>query len=139
MTVIKGYLTFSGKCSDALTFYKECLGGELTMQKFSDSPMANQMPPEMKDNILHAMLSNNGVTLMGSDMGGMQGVAAGNAITLMLNCSSEEEIRNYFSKLSVGGKVSHPLEDTFWGAMLGDFTDKYGIPWMLHFDKNAKQ
>ena len=57
----------------------------------------------------------------------------------MLNCSSEEEIKTTYKKLSSGGKADHPLENSFWGALFGDLTDKYGNHWLLHFDKNQEQ
>ncbi|HMS65248.1 MAG TPA: VOC family protein, partial [Ignavibacteria bacterium] len=60
----------------------------------------------------------------------------GNAVSLILNCSSEEELNECYNKLSAGGKSEHPVEITFWGAMFGDLTDKFGNHWLLHFDKS---
>lgn len=134
MTQINSYLTFSGNCREAMTFYKECLGGELIFQKIGESPLAGKMPEQMKESILHSTLINGSVTIMGSDMVGEQGLIKGNSVSLMLNCSSEEEIKNYYAKLSEGGKATHPLENTFWGALFGDLTDKFGNQWLLHFD-----
>jgi PhnB protein len=139
MTSINSYLTFSGNCLEAMTFYKECLGGELTLQKIGESPLADQMPPQMKECILHSTLTKDSLVLMGSDMVADQGLTKGNAVSLMLNCSSEEETRTLYSKLSSGGKATHPLENTFWGALFGDLTDKFGNNWLLHFDKNQEQ
>ncbi|HMK05571.1 MAG TPA: VOC family protein [Ferruginibacter sp.] len=136
MTQINSYLTFNGNCRQAMTFYKKCLGGELTLQTIGDSPMADKMPAKMKDCILHATLINGTVTIMASDMVSENGLIKGNAVSLMLNCSSEEEIRNCYTNLAAGGKADHQLEDTFWGALFGDLTDKFGNHWLLHFDKN---
>ncbi|HEY6062822.1 MAG TPA: VOC family protein [Chitinophagaceae bacterium] len=137
-TQINTYLTFSGNCREAMTFYKECLGGELTLQTIGESPIADRMPAKMKECILHSALTNGAWVLMGSDMVGETGLLKGNSVSLMLNCSSEEEIKNCFEKLSSGGKKDHPLEDSFWGALFGDLTDKFGNHWLLHFDKNSK-
>ncbi|MBS1511337.1 MAG: VOC family protein [Bacteroidetes bacterium] len=136
MTYINSYLTFNGNCSEAMQFYKDCLGGELTLQTIDESPLADQMPQRMKDCILHATLTNGQLVIMASDMVGEKGLIKGTAVSLMLNCSSEEEIRQYYSSLSEGGKMTHPLEISFWGALFGDLTDKYGNQWILHFDKN---
>jgi len=73
---------------------------------------------------------------MGSDMVSEKGLVKGNSVSLMLNCSSEAETKDWFEKLSAGGKVDHPLEDSFWGALFGDLTDKFGNHWLLHFDKS---
>ena len=136
MTHINSYLTFNGNCREAMTFYKECLGGELFVQTVGESPLSDKMPPQMKECILHATLTKGALVLMGSDMVDEKGLLKGNSVSLMLNCSSEEEIKTCFEKLSSGGKKDHPLEDSFWGALFGDLTDKFGNHWLLHFDKS---
>jgi len=135
MTQINTYLTFDGNCREAMTFYKECLGGELTLQKIGESPLAEKMPANMKDYILHAALTRGDLLLMGSDMVPEPGLTKGNAVSLALACGSEIEIRNCFEKLSSGGKATHPLEDTFFGSIMGGLTDKFGNHWLLNFDK----
>jgi PhnB protein len=135
MTQINSYLTFSGNCREAMTFYKDCLGGELFLQTIGESPMAGNMPAKMKDCILHSTLTKGALVIMGSDMVADKGLIKGNSVSLMLNCSSEEEIRNSYNSLSAGGEATHPLEDTFWGALFGDLTDKYGNHWLLNFEK----
>ncbi len=138
MTQIVSYLTFNGNCREAMNFYQKCLGGELVLQPIGDSPMADNIPPEMAGCILHATLTKGGLLLMASDMVGEQGLVRGNAVSMMLNCGSESEIKACYAALSEGGQVLHPLEDTFWGALFGDLTDKFGNQWLLHFDKNAR-
>ncbi len=107
------------------------------MQTVGESPMAEKMPPRMQDTILHASLTKDAFVLMGSDMVGEQGLIQGNAVSLMLNCSSEAEIRTLFTVLSAGGRANHELEHTFWGAIFGDLTDRFGNHWLLHFDQHA--
>jgi PhnB protein len=136
MTQINSYLTFGGNCREAMTYYKKCLGGVLELQTLGESPMADRMPKEMKECILHSTLTTASFVLMGSDMTPETGLKKGNSVSLMLNCRSEADIRMYFDKLSIGGTVLHPLENTFWGALLGDLTDKFGTNWILNFDKN---
>ena len=137
MSQIQSYLTFSGNCREAMTFYKNCLGGELNLQTIGDSPMAGQMPGEMKDCILHSTLIKGPLVLMGSDMVDSSGLIKGNSVSLMLDCTSEEEIRNCYEKLSEGGEATHPLENTFWGALFGDLTDKYGNHWLLNYTRST--
>jgi PhnB protein len=135
MTQINAYLNFNGQCREALTFYKECLSGDLYLQKISESPMAAQMPSEAGPNILHGSLTRNGtVMLMGSDMMG-NALRPGNSIVLCLNCSSDEEINDFFTRLSAGGQVKMPLHQSFWGATYGELTDKFGLLWMLNYTK----
>jgi len=135
MTQINSYLTFNGNCREAMNFYKDCLGGELTLQTIGESPLADKMPPQMKECILHATLIKDKLVLMGSDMVGENGLKKGNSVSLAINCSSDEEIRSFYEKLSAGGKKDHALEESFWGATFGDLTDKYGNHWLLNYEK----
>lgn len=139
MTHINAYINFNGSCREAMTFYKECLGAELDLQTIGGSPIEAQCPAGMKDQIMHATLTKGPLLLMGSDMTGPWKVVKGNDMALSLNCSSEEEINTFFSKLSDGGEILDPLKIQFWGAMFGVITDKFGIRWMLNYDKNKQQ
>jgi PhnB protein len=132
---IYAYLTFSGNCREAMIFYKECLGGELTFQTIGESPFSSKMPKKMKNAILHSSLTNGDFMLMASDIVGEKGLSSGNSVSLMLACRSEEEAKECYEKLSKDGEQTHPMEQTFWGALLGDLIDKYGNQWLLLFQK----
>lgn len=136
MTQINSYLTFNGNCREAMTFYHSCLGGELNFQTIGESPMAGKLPAKMKECILHATLTKGTLVLMGSDMVPDSGLVKGNSVSLSLNCSSEEEIRSLYDSLSKGGEATHPLEVTFWNALFGDLTDKFGNHWILNYTLN---
>ena len=134
MTQINTYLNFDGITRDAMTFYQQCLGGELIMQKVAESPMAAQMPSEMGAKILHSSLTKDGLLLMASDMLGRSTVN-GNNVMLCINCGSEEEINSFFNNLAAGGKINDPLQQSFWGATFGKLTDKFGVHWMFNYSK----
>ena len=139
-TQINAYVGFNGKCREAMNFYKDCLGGELTVQTVGGSPIEKEFPEGMKDQILHSSLMRNGtLMLMATDCSAPGGFVEGNNIALSLNCSSEEEINTFYSRLSEGGKIIDSLKQQFWGALFGVFDDKYGIRWMLNYDKNQQQ
>ena len=116
-----------------MIFYKNCLGGELAFQTIGESPISEKMPKKMKDCILHSTLSKDNFVIMASDMVEDKGLIKGNAVSLMLNCRSEKEIKEFYQKLSENGEPTHPLETSFWGAMFGDLTDKYGNRWLLQY------
>lgn len=138
MSQINAYLTFNGNCREAMTFYKKCLGGELVLQTIEDSPMADKIPPEMRHNVLHSTLTKGPLLIMASDMVSEHGLRKGNSVSLMLHCSSEEEIKTCYESLSKGGLATHPLENTFWGALFGDLTDKFGNHWLLNYEKSLE-
>jgi PhnB protein len=133
--ILNSYLTFSGNCREAMNFYKKCLGGKLVLQTVGESPLSEKMPKDMKKCILHSTLTNGNLILMGSDMVPQSGLVKGNAVSLSLDCDSEKEIKALYKKLATGGKATHPLEKTFFGAQLGGLTDRYGNNWLLHYQK----
>jgi PhnB protein len=132
MKQINPYLKFNGTCREALTFYKECLGGELNLQTVGGSPMESYLPPALKDQILHGSLRNGSVEIMGSDLSGQEGVKPGNAAAICVVCESQQEIESLFGKIGKGGKVGNPLAQLPFGTY-GDLTDTYGQIWMFQF------
>ncbi len=64
--------------------------------------MAAQMPPHMKDSILHSELKSDDLLIMASDLN-PEKLLEGNTVQLCNNCNTEEELNQSFSKLSEGG------------------------------------
>jgi PhnB protein len=137
--MIYSYLTFAGNCREAMTFYQECLGGELVFQTIAASPLSEKMPERMRNLILHSTLTNGNLVLMGSDMAPETGLVSGNTVSLVLNSDNKEEIESWYKKLSADGQITHPLQKTFWGALFGGLTDKFGNHWLLNYNKELKQ
>ena len=138
MGPIHAYLSFSGNCREAMLFYKEVLGGELRLQTIGESPVSEKMPSRMKDLILQATLKKGNMVLLGTDLLPEAGLVFGNTMSLILNCESEEEIRQLFIRLSAGGNVEQALAPTFQGALFGNVTDKFKRHWMLHYSSKSE-
>ncbi len=133
--IMKGivtYLNFDGNCREAMQFYAKCLGAELQMSPFSDVP--GNPAPEAKDRIMHASLTKGSAELlMASDTPPGMPLQQGNNLSVSVHCESVQEIDALFAALGENGKVSMPLQDTFWGARFGMLTDQFGIQWMFNF------
>jgi PhnB protein len=138
-TRINVYLTFKDNCEEAMNFYKDCLGGELTINPAEGSPMEKECGGDMKNKVMHASLEKGDLILMASDMFWPGEADYGNAISLSLNCETEAEIREYFAKLSAGGQVIQELRVEFWGALFGMVTDKFGIKWLFNHELNQQE
>ncbi|RXH54981.1 VOC family protein [Granulicella sibirica] len=135
MQWINGYLTFDGNCREAMEFYKKSLEAELEIMPVMDEQGKPKLTEDGKERIMHAKLSGGGGLLMASDaMGGMP-VQVGNNFSLAIQNESVEEQDKFFAALGEGGKVTMPLQDTFWGARFGMLTDQFGINWMFNLDK----
>ena len=132
------YLNFDGNCREAMRFYERCFGGELYIMPFSEAP--GDFPKEAKERIMHATVTKDGsAILMASDtMPGMP-FKQGNNFSICINCESPPELERLFSAVGEKGKVTMPLQDTFWGARFGMLTDQFGINWMFNFEKPKQQ
>ncbi|OFY85410.1 MAG: glyoxalase [Bacteroidetes bacterium RIFCSPLOWO2_12_FULL_35_15] len=143
MAAVNPYLTFNGNCEEAFNFYKSVFGGEFPyIGRFKDMPSEQPIPESEKEKIMHVSLPIGKETiLMGSDSSNAFGQATiiGNNFSISVNADNEEEATKLFNGLSSGGKVTMPLNKTFWGALFGMFTDKFGINWMVNYDFDQKK
>lgn len=137
MTTINPYLNFPGTTEEAFNFYKSVFGGEFTaLQRFGETPQGNKLSPELKNKIMHVSLPiGNGNILMATDAIDEMGhhVTPGTNFYISITPDSKGEADRLFKGLSAGGKVGTPLQDMFWGAYYGDFTDRFGIKWMVNY------
>ncbi|WP_337044130.1 VOC family protein [Emticicia sp. 17c] len=140
MTKISTYLNFAGKTEEAFRFYRSVFGGEFTwLQRFKDTPEGLTLSAEEQEKIMYIALPIGKTdTLMGTDALESQGFSLiqGNSQHIFVGTGSETEAKNLFEGLSAGGKITMPLEETFWGAYFGTCIDKFGINWMISYDFN---
>ncbi len=135
------YLNFPGNTEEAFMFYKSVFKNEFVgpgIQRFGDLPAEADHPPvndAVKNMILHIELPiTGGHILMGTDAPKEMGftVTKGNNMHISIEPETRAETLRVFEALSAGGNITMPLQDMFWGAYFGSFTDKYGINWMLN-------
>ncbi len=140
MKAVNPYLNFNGNTEEAFNFYKSVFGGQFAMiMRFKDTQEASKLSASEQEKIMHIALPlKNGTILMATDalesMG--QKLNAGNNFYICISPESKEEGNKLFDALSAGGKIEIPYQKQFWGAWHGQFTDKFGIQWMVDFDEN---
>jgi len=143
MATVNIYLTFNGNCEEAFRFYQSIFGGEFSyFGRFKEMPKEEENCQPMDeadgDKIMHVTLPISKETcLMGSDTGGewASHFKQGNNFSVSINTESKKEADKLFNALSSDGQVIMPMDQTFWGAYFGMFTDKFGINWMVNFDE----
>ncbi len=137
MAILNAYISFNGNCEEAFNFYKLVFGGDFSqVARYKDMPSETPIPESDKGKIMHISLPISKETLlMGSDTSEAFGhrVTAGDNFALSINVDSVDEAMRVFNELSEGGTVKMPMEKTFWGALFGMFTDKFGIHWMVSY------
>ena len=125
------HLSYSGQCREAFTLYAQLFGGELKMIAYGDTPMANTVPPEWSDKIVHATLSFDGCELAGSDVDAAH-YRRPQGFSVLVDVDSIDKARRIFAALAEGGTVAMPLHETFWSPAFGVLTDRFGIPWEIN-------
>jgi PhnB protein len=123
------YLNFNGTARQALEFYQEVLGGELTLSTFGELGMADGADA---DKVMHGQLKTSaGYVLMGADVPSHMEFErpAGFAVSLS---GDDDALHGYFDQLAAGGTVTMPLAKQVWGDEFGMLTDRFGIQWMVN-------
>ena len=132
-TTITPYLTFGGRCEEALEFYRKALGAEVEMlMRFNESPdptPPGMLQPGFEKKIMHASFRVRGALLMASD--GCNDKAKFDGISLSLALPTEADARRAFNALADGGNVKMPIGKTFWSPCFGMLTDHFGLGWMV--------
>lgn len=129
---ISPYLGFNGQCEAAFKFYERVFGGKIVgIMTYGASPMAQQMPAEMHDKIIHVRLLVGDQALMGGDAS-PQNYEAAQGFNVYITVKDPEEADRVFNELSKDGKVTMPMQKTFWSARFGMTVDRFGTPWLIN-------
>ena len=131
------YLTFEGRCEEAIDFYKRALGAEVTMMmRFKESPDQSMTAPGSENKIMHSSFQIGNSTIMASD-GRCQGKPNFQGFALTLSAKNTSDFERYFKALSDGGQVQMPLTKTFFSPSFGMLADRFGVPWMIMAEQAA--
>ena len=132
MMQLSPYLTFNGNCREAMLFYRECLGGDLYFQTVDDSEKNSELPAEIGNRILHAALTTEHFTLMGTDLVTENELREGNSVALVITCANANELSTCFEKLAFKGRKQQAPQRNTLGMIIGNVTDQFGKNWLLH-------
>jgi PhnB protein len=132
------FLLFDGNCAEAMTFYHQCLGGELSLTKLADTPMKDMFPPEKHERMINANLKSGAIEISATDWmaAPMRLPHQGNTMSIFVIGESYNELKIIFDKLRQGASSDsfQELHDMPFGTY-GQFTDKFGVPWIFKGDK----
>ena len=138
MALINPHINFNGNAEEAFNFYKSVFGGEFAkIIRFKDISSPEFPVSENEANkIMHIALPIGKNTLMANDVPESMGQVNENEnrSKIFISAESREEADKLFSRLSAGGNIEFPMDDSPWGSYFGMFRDKFGIEWMVDFD-----
>jgi PhnB protein len=129
------YLHFNGQCEIAFKYYERVLGGKIkSMARFAGTPMEKSVPPEWAEKIIHAHLAVGDEAVLGSDPPpGRYEQPKGFSVSLDIKSPADAD--RIFQALAENGKVTMPVQNTYWAERFGMCTDQFGIPWIVNCAK----
>jgi len=139
ITRLNPYLIFNGTAEKAIKLYENALGAKTeNITRFGDVDAPGmKVSPENKSRVMHAMLRiGEGVVMVSDSMPDRPVRTEGN-VHVAVNFSDAAEMAKKFDALAAGGKVTMPLQDTFWDATFGMLTDAFGVQWMFNCEKKG--
>src|SRR5215216_5996103 len=135
--LVQPYLFFGGRCEEALEFYRSAVGAEVEMlSRFKDARQPGMAQLGMEDKVMHASFRIDETTLMASD-GRCEGKLSFEGFSLSIVVPDEKKAESVFNALANGGKVTMPLEKTFWAPKFGMLEDRFGVGWMVSVPHKA--
>jgi PhnB protein len=129
---ITTYLSFKGDCEAAFKLYERCLGGQVgAIFRYGGSPMAEDVPADWADKIMHGSVTVGGLVLMGADVA-PERYEQPTGFSFSIQIESVPDAERIYDELATGGRVVMPLEKTFWAERFGQLVDRYGVPWLIN-------
>jgi PhnB protein len=129
---MNAYLSFRGECEAAFKFYEECLDGKLgEIFRYAGTPLADQIPADWQNKVMHGSLAIGEHVLMGGDVAPDR-YQKPQGFSLSLHIKTTTQAERIFNLLAKDGTVVMPLEKTFWAARFGMLVDRFGIPWLIN-------
>lgn len=128
------YLSFNGNCADAMRFYERVFEGDMkALMSYGETPMADEVPKEAHDRIMHAFLVlKGGGSLYAGDCPPNVEYDGKKQTMLAISYPTETEAVAVFHALADGGEITMPLAPTFWAKIFGMVTDKFGVSWAVN-------
>jgi PhnB protein len=135
MTGLTPYVHFPGTAREALTFYADVFGSRVALHTFAEFSRGDGPA----DAIAHGYLVEGPVSLFGADVAGDEAPFRSEGLMLaLLGTAAPSILRNWFSRLSEGGRVVDDLQTRPWGASDGQVIDRYGLHWLIGFEGDER-
>jgi PhnB protein len=134
MAGLTPYFHFQGTAREALSFYAGVFGGATQLHTFSEFGRSDGPA----DAIAHGYLTDTPVALFASDVAAEEPAFHAQGLMLsLLGTAEPDTLRRWFAALAEGGQVVDDLQERPWGASDGQVIDRYGLHWLIGFEREA--
>lgn len=118
------FITFSGNCKKALTYYQSCFGGTVQFEMFEKALQGyTEMP------VVSGSLVSDHIIIHGSDFVHNEGRTLGNYMSIFLHCKNAIDRQALIEKLKFDGK--NPVATHDKDQKLIEVTDAFDVRWVL--------
>jgi len=125
------YIILPGTAREALTFYRDVFGGQLTLHTFGEFSREDGAAELIAHGLLHG-----DVDLFAADAApGEATVKVEGLMFSLLGAADPTTLHQWFDRLAERGTVLEPLEVRPWGAADGQVVDRFGVRWLLGYER----
>lgn len=125
---IHPFLMFEGKAEEAMNFYVSLFDDAKVLEILRYGP--NESGKE--GSVMRASFSIGGQTILCIDSVVSHGFSFTPALSLFVDCQSEDEIARLSSALSAGGNTFMPLDSYGFSRKFAWVSDRFGVSWQLN-------
>lgn len=128
---ITTFLMFEGQAEEAMTFYTSLFDDSeiVSITKYGpDGPGG----PEADGTVQHAVFTLKGQQYMAIDSYINHDFSFTPSVSLFVECETEDELEELFSRLSDGGETLMPLNNYGFSTRYGWVNDRFGVSWQLN-------
>ncbi len=122
------FLMFQGRAEEAMTFYVGLFPGARVIEVARYGPGG----PGAEGSVLKASFSIAGQTVMCIDSPIEHAFSFTPAVSLFVECETQEEIRRLATALAEGGAELMPLGDYGFSRQFAWVNDRFGVSWQLN-------
>lgn len=126
-------LFFTGNAEEVLQFYREALGGDISISRYKDAPPDMGSTPEWGEKVMYGQLNSPFGVIAAMDAPPGRGGGEPNGFGITIYPESADAGAAAFEKLARGGSVTMPFDKTFFAEKFGMVDDKYGVTWMVAY------
>ena len=131
---ITTFLMFEGQAEEAITFYTSLFDDSeiIWIKKYSSEDAQGIGFPEAEGTVQNGLFTLNGRQYMAFDSYG-HNLTFTPAISMFVQCDSEEELDMLYEKLMEGGTAAMPLDNYGFSSKFGWVQDRFGVSWQLNY------
>jgi|GEM_PF-149321 len=118
------FITFSGNCRKALTYYQTCFGGTLQFETFEQ-----ELPGYVELPVIIGSLVSDSIIIYGSDLVHNEGRTLGNYMSIFLSCTNTRSRKELIEKL-IANKKDHFIKNDD-NQKLVEVTDAFDVRWVF--------